>query len=571
MDHPFDSEGGPGPSAKRPLGKENLLRTQTTLNYKTVFLQRLADPGRPYQPDPAQPGHNPYLTVDWTPIDLTVFNGADRLPGTAIPGGLPWDTYEDGQTAADDNPNANTDVRFASRQRGGHTYAPGANLWAWTDFAPPDTQNIASQTTLNFRHNLGWTGQSAPDPTNQAIEIGQTLGYVNRGYGMPWTPPSNPPILAMYRGTPATPMPNPTTADLRPFPWLTWNNRPFANPFEIMLVPASSSARLCWEIAHAGSANELYTGPNPSGATPVFAPVFGHLLNFFQAAKVNAGDPEPPKFYRLLDFIETPSRFLGTEVYLNPQYAGRTDVWEGHFHRPPFNAVSTYREPGRVNINTVASPAVWSGGVLGITDPSPSQLGDWFQPLLESRRGYPAAQVGNPGDPVYVNIAAMDPAYPTRFANPFRSASSADLAPNVATLLKQRPINVTLLRAAGVNPDANNTPLFADPGTSPGPWRDPQQNAYFRYQSLARLSNLVTTRSNVYAVWITVGYFEAQPGPIDAAHPDGYRLGPELGSDTGEIKRHRAFFLIDRSIPVGFARGKDYNVGNTILLSRFIE
>jgi hypothetical protein len=75
----------------------------------------------------------------------------------------------------------------------------------------------------------------------------------------------------------------------------------------------------------------------------------------------------------------------------------------------------------------------------------------------------------------------------------------------------------------------------------------------------------------VYAVWITVGYFEVQAGTVDAAHPDGYRLGRELGSDTGDIKRHRAFYIIDRSIPVGFARGKDYNAANTILLSRFIE
>ena len=82
----------------------------------------------------------------------------------------------------------------------------------------------------------------------------------------------------------------------------------------------------------------------------------------------------------------------------------------------------------------------------------------------------------------------------------------------------------------------------------------------------------------MYAVWITVGYFEVFPWPNpvgsplpDLAHPDGYQLGRELGSDTGDIKRHRAFYLIDRSIPVGFERGKNHNVKDAIILRRFVE
>jgi hypothetical protein len=86
-----------------------------------------------------------------------------------------------------------------------------------------------------------------------------------------------------------------------------------------------------------------------------------------------------------------------------------------------------------------------------------------------------------------------------------------------------------------------------------------------------RLGNLVTTRSNVYAVWITVGFFEVEPAADLAVHPDGYRLGPELGSDRGDMRRHRAFYVFDRSIPVGFRRGEDLNVEDAVLLRRFIE
>jgi hypothetical protein len=86
------------------------------------------------------------------------------------------------------------------------------------------------------------------------------------------------------------------------------------------------------------------------------------------------------------------------------------------------------------------------------------------------------------------------------------------------------------------------------------------------------MENLVTTRSNVYAAWVTVGFFEVENVPPNpTVHPDGYRLGKELGTDTGEIHRHRAFYMIDRSIPVGFSPGQPLNSANCVILRRFIE
>ena len=94
-----------------------------------------------------------------------------------------------------------------------------------------------------------------------------------------------------------------------------------------------------------------------------------------------------------------------------------------------------------------------------------------------------------------------------------------------------------------------------------------------------KLSNTITTRSNVYAVWITMGYFEVSNARIIPpattinfnVYPDGLQLGAELGSDSGNVKRHRAFYIFDRSIPVGFEPGKDHNIENGVLLRRFIE
>ncbi len=91
---------------------------------------------------------------------------------------------------------------------------------------------------------------------------------------------------------------------------------------------------------------------------------------------------------------------------------------------------------------------------------------------------------------------------------------------------------------------------------------------------MLRDDNLLTTRSNVYAIWITMGYFEVTPwngGTPDAVHPDGYQLGQELGSDAGQVKRHRAFYIYDRTIPVGYEPGFDHNIEQGVLVKRFIE
>ncbi len=94
------------------------------------------------------------------------------------------------------------------------------------------------------------------------------------------------------------------------------------------------------------------------------------------------------------------------------------------------------------------------------------------------------------------------------------------------------------------------------------------QAAKSRYQTLQRLGGVVTNHSNVFAVWVSVGYFELDQNPrgIDGAHPDGYRLATELGSETGGVTRHRAFYIIDRSLPVAFEPGQNHNAGNAVVL-----
>jgi hypothetical protein len=83
---------------------------------------------------------------------------------------------------------------------------------------------------------------------------------------------------------------------------------------------------------------------------------------------------------------------------------------------------------------------------------------------------------------------------------------------------------------------------------------------------------MLSTNSNTFAVWVTVGYFEVTPNPtgMDVAHPDGWQLGSEMLFE-GQVRRPRAFYLIDRSIPVAFEPGQVHNIGKCVLQRRYID
>jgi hypothetical protein len=505
-DKPLDGEGS------RPLSRNELRRTGTRMGYRAAFLQRLANPLQPFDAI-----LNPYVTIDWSTIDLTVFNGEDRAPEDFPEGQLgPFDPDDDKPFSSAPS------ERFASRQRG-RLASDGSHWSPWTN----DPATTPAEVTTG--------GSYFP------YRLRNTLGYLNSIFvaGRLTARRAPPP----YLGDPP-----------RPFPWLTWHNRPFVSHLELMLVPSSSPARLMYEFSPQASGSDPYrnSGGSPTDfrARGAFQGPFRHLINFFHSSASTSSPDVAAHFSRLLDYVEVPSPFVGTEAWHGP--ASTVTQSAVPFLRPPYNGRPTFREPGRVNINTVYDPLIWRAIAAGFP---PMDSADFWEKVARSREGYR----GGP---------ASD--YPTSFANPFRSAHSADLMP--LPQLRQVSAEATLLRS---DPDDDQRPLFVvDTATHPEttqPHRDQKRNAYFYYQGLQRLGNLLTTHSNVYAVWITVGYFEVMPHAVDDAHRDGYQLGQELGSDSGGVKRHRAFYIVDRSIPVAFDPGTNHNVDRAIVLRRFIE
>ena len=150
------------------------------------------------------------------------------------------------------------------------------------------------------------------------------------------------------------------------FPWLTWNNRPFANSMELMLVPATSAEQLMRQ--HTASFNTSTSPYFFSGAASFQSP-FQHLLPFMLTNKEFLTPPAP--------VLLPPVRLCaGTLALRWDRHDAESDDLLDHaveragfmsFFHPPFNKVSNYRDPGLVNINTI--PGDQTG------NPSPVWLG----------------------------------------------------------------------------------------------------------------------------------------------------------------------------------------------------
>ena len=567
--------------------------TNTIEDIRTVFLQRLADPGRAWHPTT-----NPYRTIDWMPIDLTVFNSMD-----------------DGLNDPDDPSSGATLDNFASREKSGEKpngindvgtpVQPGMlNIWsAWTNLTPRATgadvdgqPGAADSTALsvltksantNIRHSLGWLNRSFD-------EVGV------RHDGLDHFRPS---VGAdRYSEAPMGAVDNQdgpfSTNLITTFPTLVWNNRPYANPYEMMLVPATPSSRLSAEFTVSQPRSPVRGVAATRDAH--YRGAFGHLLNFFHSSNGIKAEPTlqtAGNYFRLFDFVTVPSRFKGTETWLNTQALSTQHpyfVSNSNVERATNLAkISEFREPGKVNLNT-APDTVWDQ--LGFDSLLKSSLtpgvlhhNDQFE---LSMAGYDYPRITT-GDALSVSVSGRYPngQHPAEYPNPLRSGTTADLMARLPGTPVVPAVDATLLRSAETNSGiTGRQPVLGNylmPNNFAGitgqqtafTLQNRKTNAYFRYKDLMKLGNSVTSQSNVFAVWVTVGYFEIEPniGPngeafaADAAHPDGYRYGIELGSDVGKVTRNRAFYIIDRSIPVAFENGVNHNVDKAILVRRHLE
>jgi len=279
---------------------------------------------------------------------------------------------------------------------------------------------------------------------------------------------------------------------------MPWLNRPYISAAELALVPPWDSSKLLVE----------YPGFAGNGMLDKLATILGNPSDFLA---------------NLYESVAVSTRFAGIATTIDEYPVGSSPLqvstanvdYDPGLTQLPINQLTGYREPGRVNLNTVSDQRIWEATVL--RGPRPAGM----------------STVGN---------AALDWTS-SNFGRPGGGGQPATTALQLLAL------------KGGTSSTAVSGTVVADTA-DPGP--DPAANPQFQYLTANRLANVATTRSHVFAVWVTIGFFD----PV---------TDQELGTDTGDVRRHRGFFIFDRSIPVAYETGKDHNVRDAIILRRIIQ
>jgi hypothetical protein len=460
----------------------------------TILLQRLDCPTLPHQDDPALPAYNPYITVDYMEDVPTSYAATVGIIG----------------------PNDPAPTAVADRVSFGRNQPYAAHVTQRRSQQPNPALTDQPQHTF-FRHNA----REAAAPADPAT-VNQTLAI--------------------------------------PFDWLTHLDRHVISPMELLHVSAFKPHELTQQfVTDTGKFNHRAPWYDPSR----------RLYRVFEFLKTDdrAADMLPAVGVTTLQaFFTPPGQPPGlstVRVVVPARMAGLTPggvAWDIRVGStlvvgsganqenvvvtavdtatPPKNFTATFykthnsgepitvltegdripggdRVPGKVNINTIWDPEI----LHALCDPQPANsftltdVNAVFQNLIASR-----TPNGNPGPN----------------DRPFQS-----LATGFSTGDTQYPrglgIEDTVLRSAG-DPTDPSRRLF-EPPLNPA-----NAHPYLRSQLLTKLFNHVTTRSNVFAVWVTVGFFEVTD---DTARP--VRLGREIGLAEGRNLRHRFFAVVDRS------------------------
>ena len=561
IDQPLDADATPPAGiTSTPFlsgGNPQLMINGTHDNFAVVHLQRLANPTLAWNATT-----NPYLTIDSMTVDLTVVNT------TTPAGGAPGVNYDEpgttgttplGYLAAQKRYGTAAATQPVSTERGGKlsqiTGSPKPAHDIWSAVVDASNTPIAADDADSFR-TASASARAAIQPTPGTLK--GTLNAVTISF------PTSAHTLQK------TPERFYDTANNKtyPFAWLFWPNRPYVSATEIAIVPTTSPFTLLrWHTLGQGN-------PRP----------FAHLAGFFETAtpvspwNAISGRTAGSTDRSLWHFVHVPTPFAGLYTTVsgtingNVNAASLTELGLDIF---PIRHLSSFREPGRINVNTIVDQRVWRGMFGAVTDrndtpdPTTAAIGETACEKLPGWK--PTLFIttsGTGGTPCSSQLAFMQlMPKPGENSSPATTRNGGFLDDH---LNEDRNGNGTLDPDEDVNGNGvldtgedTNTNGVLDPGEDDNgngvldrnDYRDTNRHAFFRYQTMNRLNNSVTTRSNVFAVWVTIGYFDVN-APTAEVEP---------------VKRHRAFYIFDRSIPVGYEPGKNHNVLDAVLLRRIIQ
>ncbi len=508
----------------------------------TVMLRRLANPYLPFQGNPGAPNYNPYVTVDYIQ-NVPIQNNKVQA------GGLP-----------------NTAQPYQSRGK----EQPFASLTI--PQTPPQASPL--QTWSPVMDQL-LTANPPPASAIKNNNVANTFGYSN------WpVPPSGH------------------------YDWLVHLDRPPISPLELLHVsafPPYLLTQFFMTIKNSPPTNTtpgsdnlanntviIPTSTGTNGAPPSAVNalnMFGHYAPWFDA---------PPPGITAANLYT-----MSTPWWFNPNLSWTPGGQNSHrLYRlfeylecgdRAFGVNGLGRIPGKVNINTI-----WDAEILQALIDANQSMG-----ILPSSANTPLNTTLDPVAQVFSNMMlSRSPSY----YNSGAYNNSVSIGPvNMGTAFDDRPfmplstgLNLNFATGGGSlqfpgglsvstdtilrtnNPSAKPSSYPGGTSTTPapnlyllfqnyndaasgGPTTTSAVHPYLQTQMLNKLYNNITTRSNTFAVFLTVGFFQvltdATGNPLPAfgqpPPPPGTpyvpQLGPEIGRSEGKQIRHRMFAILDRT------------------------
>jgi hypothetical protein len=528
--------------------------TNDTTKGVCVLLRRLANPHMP--PDSnylvggvLNPNYNPYITVDYiggavgdglTPRGVKLNNAATvgQVDLNGDPKGYATTSklqaYASHPTQVNNNKansnNPPVQGHFISAPSiNGTTITVTLNKNA-TNFNVGDLVTITGLTPAAYDGSFFVTNTGTDKNGNPTFDfaVSQNVGNPTAaGSARAWPPVTGLGTAAQafaswgYDNSDAGPNPFPVQNNNLQYDWLMHLDRQLASPMDLVHV----SGYQPWELTR------RFRSPAGAGAAGGGAVPNGHQVNWFD---------DTNRLYRLFEMVTTRDRGTGVSVRI----PGQMNLNSMHdLTGEPFQALC---DAQGANTFTSASAAnLWTNL---INSRNPSTAGGGGGAVVFGPTDRPFLSLGTGG------LASGDP----------QSVYSSCPLNNPA---KTTGIDDTILRSVGGTGSANDPRLFDPSAALGGPpatfWTPPTPT---QTELLRKIYASTTTRSNVFAVWCTVGFFRVGNDPVTGLPGDQFRpvkLAEELGAATNTNIRPRFFAIVDRSRMV-IASPTDPNLPTTV-------
>lgn len=333
--------------------------------------------------------------------------------------------------------------------------------------------------------------------------------------------------------------------------WQPTFDRDFSSVMELLSLPLYSPSVLTQKLSITPTSSPPQAPQMvPELVTPLVSSLSAYEARVAQAKffrpqhPLNAGQAVSAqtlrldnRWYRVLELLEVPSRanmqvenlLLTNFPWLSPRAVQRVAAkMNVNGLRYAENLFALLDDPNQFDYTALG---------YNLTDGSYvdrlENTRNWWLEFLKARDGKdPQTNLYLPG---------------TGVSRPFRSFSFLDNNPNTTSL---NPIDDTLLRSLVLDNAVglSQRRLFEartqnDLATGSAVGKN-NIDYYTRQRLLSKISNNTTNRSNVFIVWISVGFFEAYQNL--AADPTGNVI--QIGAKMTDQTDRRGFFIVDRTL-----------------------